>query len=387
MDTEPTTTRSVSITAKLVLFVVFVVVLGFVVGVLISPQIRDALFMSSTTTPVFQPNVGLNENHPDTMPAGTLFASGVHTPSNNPAEKTPVIFSLDINKGEPISVLTNPFLFEPSLLRFFDPNNLYLSLLKTITPASLVEDEIPTMYLQTIDTQREEVLNIHTEARGPSVTSPEVSPDQRHLAFNRLIDESLNGTEEAFDIINWELVVTDFETGELVTIIDSAVHPQWSTNGEYFIFLTPESINIYHLTSGLITEALILQLFEGAGARENIQTGLDVSPDGQRLVVTSPYRNQIELFEIRSWQDGMLESLGRITTPGNQYHTPVFAPDGDFYAVYAVSRETDAAPGFEPRIEIRPTLGRLVAYEYLLNTDIEPEQFMLDDWILIPEGF
>jgi Tol biopolymer transport system component len=390
MDEPQMTSRRVYTlkdTLRLLLWVILVLALFAALAVWVWLQISRAPEVGQNPATSFQPNIGLNENSLDSTPTGRLFASGIHTSSTDPTQQSSVIFSLDLDNGEPISVLTNPFLFEPSHIRFFDRNQLNLSLLKTVTPASLAESEVPAMYLQTIDTLREEVLTVHAEARGPSITSPEVSPDQQHLAFIRLIDESLNGTAAAFEVSNWEVVVTDFETGEVVTTIAGAAQPRWSANGEYLLFLTEDSVSIYHLMSGLVTEALTLQPLTDTQATANIQTGLDVSSDGRRLVLTEPYRNQITVFEIRSWQDGTVEFLGRITTPDNQYYTPIFSPDGDFYAVYAVSRQDGVALGFDPRIEIRPTLGRQVTYEYLLHDNIEPEQFMLDEWILVPEGF
>jgi hypothetical protein len=74
--------------------------------------------------------------------------------------------------------------------------------------------------------------------------------------------------------------------------------------------------------------------------------------------------------------------LGRISLPDTEVFWPQFSPSGEYYSVQAIDtlKEGDYVRK-NARIEIRPTNGREIVYNYSLD-NFAFNALFADDWIV-----
>jgi hypothetical protein len=161
----------------------------------------------------------------------------------------------------------------------------------------------------------------------------EWSAAAKSLAFNRM-----KGSEGSYGsmllVNNWEVQIWNPETGEIDHTIADAWKPQWSPDGKSLVYLKPDGLYAMTLESGV--EKKLESIPEGTVVTTMAMLG--ISPDGTKLVWTTPKAGVIRIFALSNWADVSIEEVGRIETPETEYYWPVFSPEGDFYAVQAIDK-------------------------------------------------
>lgn len=204
------------------------------------------------------------------------------------------------------------------------------------------------------------------------------SPTAKLLAFSRTTDKHIEKVDN-IQIQNWETVVLDPEKEEIVKTIADATQPQWSPDGTTLIYLKEDGLYATTLADG--EEVKIVGIDTDAGGKFLVNTMIEVSPDGTHLVWTIPGRGVVIMYEIESWAPFTLKELGRIEQGDTQFFWPAFSPDGNYYVVEAISEP--AAPGAgrtNPRLEVRPTLGKNIIYTRSLSA-FDFNNLFIDSWI------
>jgi|GEM_PF-6080823 len=176
---------------------------------------------------------------------------------------------------------------------------------------------------------------------------------------------------------NWQVVLTD-EGGEVKLEIPDAANPVWMPNSNVLLFLRSDGIYAYDMS---VEREVRIISFLGQNKQpfsSVIGIMFEVSPDGRRLILTTPGTGNISVYEVSPTLD-----VTKLYSHENQsvnYSWPVVSPDGMSYAVIA----RDIADGklINPRIEFytMDDASFTMISSHSLN-EYDPSQVYLDDWI------
>lgn len=200
-------------------------------------------------------------------------------------------------------------------------------------------------------------------------------------AANKLAYTTLKepyGGEDSSLVWNWDIAVTN-EDNEVDFTIEDAVNPLWSPDGAQLLYLKPVGIYVYDIEAQEEIAGATM-LLNDSEVFPQLGTMLELSPDGNHLILTGQGAGQIEVFKV-TWEPFKLEFVGRIVDSNVNYSWPVISPDGKTYAV--LTRDLVNGGVANPRVEIRPLLGRDIIYSYPL-TGFNTQAIFLDDWIAKP---
>ncbi|MFT5849209.1 MAG: WD40 repeat protein [Patiriisocius sp.] len=198
------------------------------------------------------------------------------------------------------------------------------------------------------------------------------SPDERYLAVS-FVDEQ---DREVFK--NWRIVVFDTTTDTSI-LIPGAKSPRWLSDNTGFVFLQEDGVYQY------VTEVNGAHVVYAEYQFMHTTAEIALSPDDTRIVLTQPLFDSISVLEATSTQQTAFHETGRIQTKGQHYTTPVFSPDGNFYATVASNNfDYDSQENlYEANtIEIRRVLHRNVI-EVISLLDYKKGVLQLSDWSTI----
>lgn len=201
------------------------------------------------------------------------------------------------------------------------------------------------------------------------------SPLKKLLARAVLIDENADSAE-IVSASNWKVVITD-DTGTVVEEILGATNPTWMPNSVVLLLLRSDGVYAYDTDSG--AELRIINISnENQSAIAEIGTMFDVSPDGSRLILTTPGYGTISVYEVSATMD-----IKKLYSHNNNYVTyswPVVSPDGKAFAV--LTRDIKEQGVSNSRIELYSTEDpNFTMITSLSLDDYNPERVYLDDWI------
>jgi len=202
------------------------------------------------------------------------------------------------------------------------------------------------------------------------------SKEVNRLAYTTLRESY--GNEDSSLVWNWNVNVVDVDS-EVDHVVEGAVNPAWSPDGTKLLYLKSSGVYVYDFEVEEEIAGPRLK-FNDDESLPRLSTMLDLSPDGNYLLMTGQGAGQIEVFKV-TWEPLNFEFVGRIFDSSVNYSWPVISPDGKTYAV--LTRDIVDGEVVNPRIEIRPLLGRSVIYSYPL-TELNTNSIFLDDWIARP---
>lgn len=208
-----------------------------------------------------------------------------------------------------------------------------------------------------------------------------ISPSGEFAAYKRLVVPFRSYTD-LVPINNWEVVISNIKTDEVVKIIPGANQPKWSADSSTLLVLKADGLHTYQVATGI--EMKVIDT--GTGDQVLATSMIDVSPDGKYLVWTTAKAGVIVMHEIESWDPFVVKEIGRINEQGSEYYWPQFSPDNKYYVVQAIDAvkegETDRT---NPRFEIRSVLSRTVLRTIPIS-DFDFNAYFTDTWIAeVPE--
>jgi hypothetical protein len=153
------------------------------------------------------------------------------------------------------------------------------------------------------------------------------------LAINRMKGED-GSYGNMLLVDNWKVEIWNAETRLIDQVILDAWKPQWSPDGKTLIYLKSDGLYARVLETG--AEKKLESIPEGTVVTTMAMLG--ISPDGTRLIWTTPKAGVIRIFALSNWEDVSIEEIGRIETPNTEYYWPIFSPESDFYAVQAIDK-------------------------------------------------
>jgi hypothetical protein len=319
-------------------------------------------------------NYGLDGGIPNTPVSGLYILSGKQPPFDYDLR----FFSNDVSSSTAQAVVYNEDYDLSGIAEFNNPNNPSGYFFVNQISDAPGGEGIGISYF---DIDSSEVIAYETTL-GDVARNIEWTQETELLAYNRLKKNlSLDyASVTQIDINNHEVVVLKPKTEEIVSIIPNALQPKWLPDGEQLIVMKDDGLYSYTIESE--QENILWKVAEG-GVVPAISM-FDLSPDGKYLAWTTAGKGTITMFEVVSdKEEGVgLNELGRISLPDTEVFWPQFSPSGEYYSVQAIDtlKEGDYVRK-NARIEIRPTNGREIVYNYSLD-NFAFNALFADDWIV-----
>lgn len=314
----------------------------------------DALYAKERVPQVSaEENYGLED---ETAPAqgigGYLLLSGV----DQNAKSSTLIYSLDMSQSEP----------KPQQLLVGSPWNASIEFSDVSEPADFFFDGIDSSVAKEPDGTKvkqydaaSDSLKSFNSITGTYTEHLAWSFVNDHFAYSRLAVPFVSYTD-LVSVDSWETVVSNLQNDSIVTVLPKATQPKWSPDGSKLVVLETDGLYAVNVASGtkerITPEATLLAT-----------SMFDISQDGRFLVQTVGKSGIIIMYVITSWEPFHMEELGRIKLPDTEFYWPQFSPNGDYYVVQAIdAAEEGATVRNNPRLEVRPTLGRNVLKTFTL---------------------
>lgn len=322
-------------------------------------------------------NIGLNETSakPEDVAGLILFSA------NTSADQLVKTYSINFNREDNrltnessyFGVLSSSFVEFENIL---DPSAFFAKLLTVSTSTEGDRTANNTLYHVSLPDSLIEVNSDSSQQFG-TLSYSDTTGSLAYMSFRG----GRGDTPVSFsspEIADWSIFIDDsnYSNDEVLAIIDGAVHPVWMPDGVKLLYVKADGIYFYDMAVGLEQQVLQFSPREAAG-KLTAATMLDVSEDGQYLILTLEGLGNIEVYKITP-EPFTLDLEGRIVNPNTTYSWPLIAPDGKTYAVLAKDIVDN---GFDnPRIEVRSVMGRKILVSYPLG-DFTSGTILLDDWI------
>jgi len=184
---------------------------------------------------------------------------------------------------------------------------------------------------------------------------------------------------ERMNLESWQVVVLNPVTEEQITI-ENASSPQWLNDSDDVVYIKADGVYRFNFFSG--TEERIVDTYTDLTA--NAQLAIDTQ--SRHLVLTIPSSNTMAVFEITDARAAELNELNQIFSMEYRFYSPVFSPDGTYFAVvqndlsdfnpvtgvYAENNIAIYTPGYEGALIILP-ITELAGTDVTITdwTDIE----------------
>jgi len=171
---------------------------------------------------------------------------------------------------------------------------------------------------------------------------------------------------ESQSIADWKIAVHHFDGGIGPVIIDEAIEPHFSSDGNSLFYMKQDGIYRFDFASS--TENLIFGNYTNLSTLDSFafhtQTGTIIA-----AIVSWKIISVVQILN----SDDVLE-IGRIVTPGTVYRNPIFSPDGNHYAVQAMSE------GGGISFEVRKINNQIPTYRQDISLYV-PESVSLQTWL------
>lgn len=199
--------------------------------------------------------------------------------------------------------------------------------------------------------------------------------DQRQLlVYSRQVSGSQHVYEDMIDYKNSELVILDVKN-KTETVVGNGGYGKWSPDGKSLLYMARDGLHMYEIDSK--RDRLVVNARQIHNSAITAVTMMDLSPDGNYLIWTTPHLRLLSLFKVTSWEPFAIEEVGRMSD-SVEYYWPQFSPDSQFYVLQA----KDTTPGTSPqtRLEIRQVESRDVVKSFSLE-GFDFNKAFIDDWI------
>jgi WD40-like Beta Propeller Repeat len=307
-----------------------------------------------------------------TSPAGTLVFTGKKVEGT----KRTQLYSIDLSRSDSVAdVLYPEFPSLNGLAEFKDKKNPTDSFMLALTSASEVAEE-DRIGIHRSNGQSSSTVLLNS-TYGKFERNLEWSPQSKLLAVNRLIADHKTYVD-MMPIENWEIVVVNPETDEIVDTLPGSHMPRWTPDGTKLVFLKSDGLYVYELGSKNITK--ILGVPEGGVV---ITTSMfDLSSDGKILVWSTAKAGIINIFQLDSWETGApnFELIHKVEGDGTEYYWPTISPDGKYYAVQAIDAQNAEGFRLNARLEIRNMVKNDVLGSYTLE-EFNFDALFTDVWL------
>lgn len=319
------------------------------------------------------PTIKMNLNKPDpAVLSGRLVFSGIKAEGG----KVPNTYSLKLG-GQEITVEN-----ESEKYGFFSTSDIESSGNETVDEffvRAVATDEssgTSTLVKRVLHVVLPDKLEVVSQDSFAQYGAMSWSPHKKLLARSVLVNEDAIN-QEKISTLNWKVVITD-EKGVLKEEIADAANPVWMPNSDVLLYLRSDGIYAYDVKVG--SEVRIITFLEGENTDpySTIAIMFEVSPDGKRLVVTTPGKGNISVYEVSSTMD--VKELYNQQNDSVTYSWPIVSPDGKAFAV--LTRDVTDQGTANPRIEFYtvddPSFDLINSQslgEYL------SDRVYLDDWV------
>lgn len=331
---------------------------------------------SVESAPEIEQNI---ESTPSTLntvtPSGFIVFTGADTRTQNNAPMK--IYAIAVSGENKKPEILYPQYANSGMVEYVDnqnPSDFYF--IATSSGSIRVEPDRYGIHYVSSKTKGKQALK---KAVGRNERNLEWSESSKLLVFNRtkVIDQDY---VDFVPIENWEAVIVEPKTSKIISVIDSAIQPKWSPDGKKLLYLKPDGLYAFSLETK--TEKKVISIPENGKVLATSM--IDVAPNGEYLVWTTPKRGTISVYKISDWTTGdfvATEALGKINVPGTEFYWPKFSPDGQFYALQAIDGEREGGSSRKnPRLQIRSLNDSKVISEYSLK-DFNFNKLFTDGWI------
>ncbi len=320
---------------------------------------------------VLWPTIQLNLNRPD--PA-VLSGKLVYSAAIN-GGIIPKTYSLDINNGA-MTVTNESEKFKviaTSEVEFLSPDNTQDFFLRSIH-----EDKTSgtsTLVRRVLHANLPDKMDVIAEESVFQYGPMSWSSLKKQLARSLFVESS--PSDEKVFTTSWKVVISD-ETGVVVEELTDAFNPVWMPNSNVLLLLHSDGIYAYDTGSG--AEVRLINLSDQSEQLPSVSIGtmFEVSPDGKRLVLTTPGSGNISVYEVSATMD--LKKLYSHQNPAVTYSWPLVSPDGKALAV--IARDITDQGATNPRVEFYtmddPTFTMITSQSL---SEYNPEMVYLDDWV------
>ncbi len=320
---------------------------------------------------VLWPTIQLNLNRPDpAVLSGRLVYSAAL--GNGIIPKT---YSLDINNGA-MKVTNESEKFKviaTSEVEFLSPDNSQDFFLRSIH-----EDKTSgtsTLVRRVLHANLPDKVDVVVEESVFQYGPMSWSSLKKQLARSLFVESS--PSDEKVFTKSWKIVITD-EKGVVVEELTDAFNPVWMPNSNVLLLLRSDGIYAYDTGIGAEVRLISLSDESGQSVSATIGTMFEVSPDGKRLVLTTPGTGNISVYEVAPTMD--VKKLYSHQNPAVTYSWPLVSPDGKAMAV--IARDITDQGATNPRVEFYtiddPTFTMITSQSL---SEYNPEMVYLDDWV------
>lgn len=221
---------------------------------------------------------------------------------------------------------------------------------------AVVDGGIATAYVnddQTInvalyDYGLDQYVDILTD-RFEGVRNVALSDDNRYLAVG---GRTGTGTEDIFNLNEWEVLIIDLTTNEVVAELQDAAQPQWSEDNNRLYFLKSDGVFVYSVSNA------IAQRYISSPATLSADIDLSLDESGAQVVLTSP--GGVEVIRY-SFVEGILQDDWVLSETDRIYQSPLFSSDGSHVAFLAMEIEADRID--RVILEVRDAVDGALVYE------------------------
>lgn len=321
---------------------------------------------------VLWPTIQLNLNRPDpAVLSGKLVYSAAIS-----GGIIPKTYSLDISNNGVTKVTNESEKFKviaTSEVEFLSPDNVQDFFLRSIH-----EDKTSgtsTLVRRVLRASLPDKINVIAEESVFQYGPMSWSSHKKQLARSLFVESS--PSSEKFFTKSWKIVITD-EKGVVVEELTDAFNPVWMPEGNVLLLLRSDGIYAYDTGSGAEVRLISLSDESGQPVSATIGTMFEISPDENRLIVTTPGSGNISVYEVSVTMD--VKKLYSHQNPAVTYSWPLVSPDSKAFAV--IARDITDQGAVNPRIEFYtmddPTFTMITSQSL---SEYNPEMVYLDDWV------
>jgi WD40 repeat protein len=182
---------------------------------------------------------------------------------------------------------------------------------------------------------------------------------------------------DLISLANWEIVIFDPATDQILTTVAGGYQPKWSPDGKKILYLKEDGLYVYNLDTKTETQLIAIR----EGGKVTGTSMIDLSPNGKYLVWTTAKAGVITVKEIVNWDTVALKDVGQMKVSGAEFFWPQFSPDSSYYVVQAIdARVGNDQERKNPRLEIRAFNAKEVVKSIPL-TEFNFDAFFTDDWV------
>jgi Tol biopolymer transport system component len=197
---------------------------------------------------------------------------------------------------------------------------------------------------------------------------PQLSPDGMWVVFNTP-PTAMNDTN-AMQPSAWGITIaTERGTSHFIA---HGLYPHWSPDGASILYVGDNGLHLYNIASSTDTAVYVLQ----KGGVNSLMT-LSVSDDGNHLVWTDPYHQQLMIASIYSWHPFTAKVEKMLSVKA---FFPVFSLDGSRIAFEQIDPVTSSASSTNATVMLIDTSSFVITKLITLKA-FNQTSLLMTDWV------